>query len=137
MIRTEAGRGCTGHARAIPRFRLTRQGNASNCKHMSDVADFQIADVHGRMIFDSRANPTLEAEVILGSGASGRAAVPSGASTGEHEAVELRDGDPRRYGGKGVAKAIHNVNHVIAPEVKGEDATAQPVVDQLLIELDG
>ena len=86
---------------------------------------------------DSRGNPTVEAEVVLGDGEVGRAAVPSGASTGEHEAVELRDGDKKRYGGKGVLKAVRNVNEVIAPELEGFDALDQVELDQALIALDG
>src|SRR5438045_1721673 len=96
----------------------------------------QIDHIHAREILDSRGNPTVEADVILASGARGRAAVPSGASTGEHEAVELRDGDPKRYGGKGVLKAVANVNELIARELKGLDALDQRSIDQKLIELD-
>ncbi|RJP21240.1 MAG: phosphopyruvate hydratase [Candidatus Abyssobacteria bacterium SURF_5] len=96
-----------------------------------------IIDVKAREILDSRGNPTIEAEVTLASGAIGRAAVPSGASTGEHEAIELRDGDKKRYGGKGVMKAVQNVNEVIGPHVVGLDATEQLLVDQTMIELDG
>jgi enolase 1/2/3 len=97
----------------------------------------QIDKIHAREILDSRGNPTVEADVILVTGERGRAAVPSGASTGEHEAVELRDGDPKRYGGKGVLKAVANVNDVIARELKGMDALDQRGIDQKLIELDG
>ena len=97
----------------------------------------KINQLHAREILDSRGNPTVEADIVLAGGACGRAAVPSGASTGEHEAVELRDGDPKRYGGKGVLKAVHNVNDVIAPEVKGEDALDQAAIDRALIKLDG
>jgi len=97
----------------------------------------QIAEIHAREILDSRGNPTVEADVILTSGERGRAAVPSGASTGEHEAVELRDGDAARYGGKGVLKAVANVNDVIAKELKGMDAFDQRAVDEKLIKLDG
>src|ERR1041385_275494 len=97
----------------------------------------QIDQIHAREILDSRGNPTVETDVILASGECGRAAVPSGASTGEHEAVELRDGDPKRYAGKGVRKAAANVNDVIAPELKGMDALDQRAIDQKLIELDG
>jgi len=96
-----------------------------------------IESVHAREILDSRGNPTIEAEVILAGGEIGRAAVPSGASTGEHEAVELRDGDQKRYGGKGVLKAVKNVNEVIAPELNGMDALDQAEIDKALIELDG
>ena len=96
-----------------------------------------IIDVHGREILDSRGNPTVEVEVSLESGIVGRAAVPSGASTGEHEAVELRDGDEARYLGKGVQKAVANVNNVIADEIIGLDTTDQTMIDNLMIELDG
>src|SRR6266571_4558504 len=97
----------------------------------------QIDQIHAREILDSRGNPTVEADVVLVSGERGRAAVPSGASTGEHEAVELRDDDPKRYGGKGVLKAVANVNDVIARELKGMDALDQREIDRKLIELDG
>src|SRR6266852_6239503 len=97
----------------------------------------QIDRIHAREILDSRGNPTVEADVVLAGGARGRAAVPSGASTGEHEAVELRDGDGRRYGGKGVLKAVQNVNEVIARELKGNDGFDQAAIDHALIEVDG
>ncbi len=96
-----------------------------------------IIDVHGRQVLDSRGNPTVEVEVHLESGAQGRAMVPSGASTGTREAVELRDGDPKRYLGKGVEKAVRNVNRVIAPKLIGFDATEQAFLDRMMIELDG
>ena len=96
-----------------------------------------IIDIEGREILDSRGNPTVEVEVLLESGAIGRACVPSGASTGENEATELRDGDPARYGGKGVLKAVDNVNNVIAPEIEFMDATDQLGIDTTMIELDG
>jgi len=96
-----------------------------------------IVDVHGREVLDSRGNPTVEVEVILESGAEGRAIVPSGASTGTREAVELRDGDPKRFMGKGVTKAVRNVNRLIAPKLVGYDATEQVLVDRMLIDLDG
>ncbi len=96
-----------------------------------------IVDVHGREVLDSRGNPTVEVEVLLESGAEGRAIVPSGASTGTREAVELRDGDPKRFLGKGVSKAVRNVNKVIAPKVVGYDATEQILVDRMMIDLDG
>jgi len=96
-----------------------------------------ITSVHAREILDSRGNPTVEVEVALACGAWGRAAVPSGASTGEHEAVELRDGDDGRYGGKGVLSAVENVNTHIATEVVGLDATRQRELDQVMIDLDG
>jgi len=97
----------------------------------------QINHIQAREILDSRGNPTVEADVILSNGTMGRAAVPSGASTGEHEAVELRDGDPQRYGGKGVLKAVHNVNELIVRALKGMDARDQGEIDRTLIELDG
>ncbi|NLD44236.1 MAG: phosphopyruvate hydratase [Chloroflexi bacterium] len=96
-----------------------------------------IADIRAREILDSRGNPTVEVDVILMSGASGTAAVPSGASTGAHEAVELRDGDPARYGGKGVLRAVENVNETIADNVVGMDALDQIAIDELMIGLDG
>ncbi|MCE5250936.1 phosphopyruvate hydratase [bacterium] len=96
-----------------------------------------IINVEGREILDSRGNPTVEVEVVLECGSIGRACVPSGASTGENEAVELRDGDPARYGGKGVLKAVENVNNIIAPEVELMDATDQLGVDKTMIQLDG
>lgn len=97
----------------------------------------EIVDVHAREILDSRGNPTIEVEVLLDSGIQGRAAVPSGASTGEFEAVELRDGDSNRYMGKGVLKAVTNVIENIAPEIDSYDAIEQMEIDQLMIELDG
>src|SRR3982750_3173035 len=96
-----------------------------------------IEQITAREILDSRGNPTVEAEVMLIGGEIGRAAVPSGASTGEHEAVELRDQDKKRYGGKGVLKAVQNVNGLIAQEIEGFDALDQVEVDQALIRLDG
>ncbi|MCH8941649.1 MAG: phosphopyruvate hydratase [Bacteroidetes bacterium] len=96
-----------------------------------------IVDVLGREILDSRGNPTLEVEVLLESGVIGRAAVPSGASTGEHEAVELRDGNSERYNGKGVLKAVENVNEKIADELIDMDSVEQTEIDQLLISMDG
>ncbi|HWX54912.1 MAG TPA: phosphopyruvate hydratase [Verrucomicrobiae bacterium] len=99
--------------------------------------DTSIVDVHAREILDSRGNPTVEAEVRLGDGSLGRAAVPSGASTGEHEAVELRDGDQERYQGKGVLHAVENVNIPIAEALKGMDASAQRQIDDVMLHLDG
>jgi enolase len=96
-----------------------------------------IVRVTARQILDSRGNPTVEAEVQLTGGAVGRASVPSGASTGEHEALELRDGDAKRYLGKGVLKAIKNIHEELAPNLIGQDATQQRLIDSLLIELDG
>jgi len=97
----------------------------------------RITSVIGREILDSRGNPTIEVDVYLSSGIMGRAAVPSGASTGENEAVELRDGDKKRYLGKGVLKAVKNVNNVLAPELIGLDALEQRVVDKTMIAIDG
>jgi enolase len=91
----------------------------------------------GREILDSRGNPTVEVDVHLRDGSVGRAAVPSGASTGEHEAVELRDGDKRRYQGKGVLQAVENINTVLARELGGRDAGEQSAIDRRMIELDG
>src|SRR5277367_4400148 len=97
----------------------------------------EIAAIHAREILDSRGNPTVEADVVLASGAMGRAAVPSGASTGEHEAVELRDGDKTHYLGKGVLQAVENVESILAPELTGMDATNQRLLDATMISLDG
>jgi len=101
------------------------------------MARTSISRIHGREILDSRGNPTIEVDVRLESGALGRAAIPSGASTGEHEAWELRDGNKNRFGGKGVKKAVANVNEKIAPVLKGWDALDQAKIDKKLIELDG
>lgn len=97
----------------------------------------QLISVHAREILDSRGNPTIEVEVLTNSGYHGRAAVPSGASTGENEALELRDGDVNRYMGKGVLKAVHNVNNVIAEEILGMNVSDQAGIDRRMIELDG
>jgi enolase len=96
-----------------------------------------IASITAREILDSRGNPTVEVDVVLADGSKSRAAVPSGASTGIREAVELRDADPKRYGGKGVKKAVQNVNGAIATLLKGADATNQAAIDQKMLELDG
>jgi enolase len=96
-----------------------------------------IIEVHGREILDSRGNPTVEADVVLSSGASGRAAVPSGASTGEHEAAELRDGDAKRFAGKGVTEAVRNVNELIGPRLEGMAAEDQILIDSEMMDLDG
>jgi len=96
-----------------------------------------IIDINAREILDSRGNPTVEVEVLTESGFYGSAAVPSGASTGEHEAVELRDGDKSRYMGKGVLKAVQNVNEIIAPEIIGEEVLDQAYIDNVLLEIDG
>ena len=97
----------------------------------------KIKSIKGREILDSRGNPTIEAEVLLESGVIGVASVPSGASTGEHEAIELRDGDPKRYGGKGVLKAVENINEKIAPALIGMSALDQRTIDRKMIALDG
>ena len=97
----------------------------------------KIVKVHGREVLDSRGNPTVEVEVTLEDGTKARAIVPSGASTGESEALELRDGDKARYGGKGVLKAVENVNTKLAPAVEGLEATNQVLVDRTMLELDG
>ena len=96
-----------------------------------------ILDIHGREIIDSRGNPTIEVDILLEDGAFGRAAVPSGASTGSKEALELRDGEETRFGGKGVQKAVANVNSVIADAIVGIDATEQRQIDQIMLDLDG
>ena len=96
-----------------------------------------IYEVYGREVLDSRGNPTVEVEVVLESGVTGRAIVPSGASTGEREALELRDGDKTRYLGKGVTTAVNNVNEIIAPRIEGLEVTEQALIDNLLIDLDG
>ncbi|MFY8165652.1 MAG: phosphopyruvate hydratase, partial [Sediminibacterium sp.] len=96
-----------------------------------------IIEVRARQILDSRGNPTVEVDVLTDEGALGRAAVPSGASTGIHEAAELRDNDKKKYIGKGVLKAVKNVNDIIAKNINGFDITAQAAIDQMMIELDG
>src|SRR5260370_4595523 len=101
------------------------------------AASTEIVEIRAREILDSRGNPTVEVDVRLRGGALGRAAVPSGASTGIHEALELRDGDPKRYGGKGVLKAVSNVNGRIAAKLKGADAANQSAIDHTMIEMDG
>ena len=95
-----------------------------------------IVDIIGREILDSRGNPTVEVDVVLEDGSLGRAAVPSGASTGAHEAVELRDGDKGRYLGRGVLKAVRNVNEVLAPALLGQDPLEQPAIDRLLLDIE-
>ena len=96
-----------------------------------------ISEIHARQILDSRGNPTIEVDILTDEGALGRAAVPSGASTGVHEAVELRDGDKKVYVGKGVLKAVKNVNSLIAEKLLGFDVADQAGLDQALIDLDG
>ncbi|MBW2567377.1 MAG: phosphopyruvate hydratase, partial [Deltaproteobacteria bacterium] len=104
---------------------------------MGNEKDREIIKVFGREILDSRGNPTVEVEVTLESGVRSRAGVPSGASTGSREALELRDGDKKRFNGKGVLKAVANVNGVINEKIKGLDVTNQAGIDAILIELDG
>src|SRR3712207_1851379 len=96
-----------------------------------------IQEVNGRMILDSRGNPTVEVEVVTDDGVVGRAAVPSGASTGEHEAVELRDGEKGRWLGKGVSRAVQNVHDALAPQLIGLDVAEQRAIDAMMVELDG
>src|SRR6186997_3211599 len=99
------------------------------------MAQTSITEIRAREILDSRGNPTIEVDLHLEGGAMGRAAVPSGASTGEHEAWELRDGDKKRYDGKGVTAAVRNVNEIIGPALKGFDANEQAKIDARIIEL--
>src|SRR6202047_665183 len=115
----------------------TNRSKAANASKPGSAKAHKIAGVVGRQIIDSRGNPTVEADVILEDGTRGRAAVPSGASTGEHEALELRDADKSRYLGKGVLKAVANVNGEIAKAVVGLDASDQRALDKRMIELDG
>ena len=96
-----------------------------------------IVDIIGREVIDSRGNPTVECDVLLESGTMGRAAVPSGASTGSREAIELRDGDASRYGGKGVLRAVENINTEISEAIMGLDAQEQSFIDSTLVDLDG
>lgn len=97
----------------------------------------KIKNIYAREILDSRGNPTVEAEIILDNGISATAAVPSGASTGSKEAVELRDGDNNRFNGKGVLKAVENINNIIAPVINGKDPSEQKEIDSIMINLDG
>jgi enolase len=117
--------------------RIVRRSKRSAKKERQRESMTEIASIHAREILDSRGNPTVEADVVLEDGTRGRAAVPSGASTGEHEAVELRDGDKSHYLGKGVLNAVANVESVIAPELAGMDATNQRLIDATMISLDG
>src|SRR5580693_1242986 len=97
----------------------------------------RIQKIKAREVLDSRGNPTVEVDCVLESGVRGRSIVPSGASTGEHEALELRDGDKKRYLGKGVLKAVHNVNTIIAPALAGQNATMQSQIDTMMLGMDG
>ena len=117
--------------------RIVRRSKRLGKKERQRDSMTEIASIHAREILDSRGNPTVEADVVLEDGTRGRAAVPSGASTGEHEAVELRDGDKKHYLGKGVLHAVENVESVIAPELAGMDATNQRLIDATMISLDG
>jgi len=115
---------------------LTQVNNTKKDKENGGLMS-NIISIYGREILDSRGNPTIEVEVITEAGVLATAAVPSGASTGEHEAVELRDGDKKRYLGKGVLKAVANVNDIIAQEIVGMEVTEQALIDQIMIDLDG
>src|SRR6201986_2454655 len=126
--------GADGKAIAVDR-RVPLKDRLRHHITRSDMTE--IVAIHAREILDSRGNPTVEADVLLADGAMGRAAVPSGASTGEHEAVELRDGDKSHYLGKGVLQAVENVESVIAPELTGMDAANQRLLDATMIALDG
>ena len=120
------------------RHRVVRQRTLKTSKNGRQTQQMiEIVSIHAREILDSRGNPTVEADVVLDGGVRGRAAVPSGASTGEHEAVELRDGDKEHYLGKGVLQAVENVETVIAPELKGLDASNQRLIDATMLSLDG
>ena len=112
-------------------------GGRAPCRPHKILTDMKIEKITAREILDSRGNPTVEVDVELESGARGRASVPSGASTGEHEALELRDGDSSRYGGKGTLKAVANVNEVIAPALLGVSALEQRRIDRMMIDMDG
>src|ERR1700719_618664 len=115
----------------------TNAGKAANASKPSNAKAYKIAGEVGRQIIDPRGNPTVEADVILEDGSRGRAAVPSGASTGEHEALELRDADKTRYLGKGVLRAVENINTTIARAARGLNVTDQVALDRRMIELDG
>jgi enolase len=127
-------RGLGGEPVAVDR----RPRLADRLRHQISRSDMtEIVQIHAREILDSRGNPTVEADVVLDGGAMGRAAVPSGASTGEHEAVELRDGDKSHYLGKGVLHAVENVESILAPELTGMDAANQRLIDATMVALDG
>src|SRR4051812_16139628 len=116
---------------------LTRTKSSGPLKRVTRNRRGRIVAIKSREILDSRGNPTVEVDVILSDGTIGRAAVPSGASTGAHEALEMRDGDSHRYGGKGVLKVVQNVETKISHALKGHDASQQVAIDERLIELDG
>src|SRR5437764_245952 len=123
---------CSGEALSVGNGPAVRSQAVIMRSKMSEIQE-----IHAREILDSRGNPTVECDVVLASGAMGRAAVPSGASTGEHEAVELRDDDPQHYLGKGVLKAVENIETAIAPALSGMDPAEQRLIDGTMIELDG
>src|SRR5580765_5203168 len=116
---------------------LTHCCSPLRCARIFEPDMTTITKIQAREILDSRGNPTVEVDVTLAGGAVGRAAVPSGASTGEHEALELRDGDTKRYLGKGVSKAVRNVTQKILPALRGVDALDQLTVDRIMLKLDG
>jgi enolase len=121
----------------LPCFEAAATGSFTRKKDAQNAMSSTIVDIHGRQILDSRGNPTVEVDIQLNDGSFGRAAVPSGASTGVHEAWELRDGEARQYFGKAVTKAVGNINEKIASELLGHDALDQRNVDQMMIDLDG
>jgi len=133
---SSGNRGRSKNSRIMAVLELARSLHGESAGRKSRHCMTEIELILGREILDSRGNPTVEADVVLESGARGRAAVPSGASTGEHEALELRDGDKARYGGKGVLKAVNNINEVIAPELEGVDASQQRELDNAMLALD-
>src|SRR5215472_5242871 len=142
MVRTYSGTGhLTGRKLSFesggPWGRVDDDSQLINSDKDRETAMLNIAEIHARAVLDSRGNPTVEAEVTLNGGSVGRAMVPSGASTGEHEAVELRDGDNTRFLGKGVEKAVENVNREVAEALGNFDASEQRAIDQKMIELDG
>src|ERR1700733_14137041 len=138
VARATAGVACRQRA-CIPRLATLSAPQQSRIAASSPecLKMAAIADIAAREILDSRGNPTVEVDVVLDSGAMGRAAVPSGASTGAHEAVELRDGDKARFGGRGVQNAISNVEGEIFDAIGGMDPTEQVKIDEILIDLDG
>jgi len=141
LVQTIAAAG-GGAIRVDRRLKLNERLNHRVVDQLQETSNYrsnmtEIVSIHAREILDSRGNPTVEADVILDGGAKGRAAVPSGASTGEHEAVELRDGDKEHYLGKGVLNAVENVESILAPELTGMDASNQRLIDATMISIDG
>src|SRR5207244_13142688 len=114
----------------------SRRRRCSGARHSHNLT-MRIQNIKAREVLDSRGNPTVEVDCLLETGVRGRSIVPSGASTGEHEALELRDGDKKRFLGKGVLKAVANVNNAIAPALIGQDATLQSHIDQMMLAMDG